>query len=736
MISSVILITSCGYISDKPVENADIYKTDELQSCKIDVSKLSEIFTLDQKSQILCLQENFVQFTKYVRSKNPGSITEAELGLFVKRFFEGQSDSIVKGLSLIFQLNMILLKDEADRISNSKISPLFELLVRVNQEAVVISNIIKTMDNQKNQHYFWDMKKQFNESTSRFSQTTIAIINANNGSEQKLNIKDFVLSLNTKLSNGKIDQKDVDAFIFLKKLLIGGDEETITSTELKNIIAKLPSILNLIFDTYYVKAENFKSEAEETRFYLTSVQNLTQLIVFNQPNFELVNTDEIVHIAEKFLKNYDVETFKPSIEALKLRFIGGIANSFTLFDFQNILTIVQDYFEKIYYNHITYDDPVNNYILSQKRPLTSRELPFKTLPGHEIFSGKKRIEQLQSSFIDTVTVFRYFRNPVTGSAKYDGSIERNKKGFIETNIAKWLSWKLLKAYGHLDPAGQMQISINEFSKFLLDAKPILVELKLWSPNFQTFSRNAVLLADLFQQQSNGDQLININEATEYIGMILTAVELSNRYSKNLIKVCDSGFNTSDPIFDKSCFNQHFFESILTQLDYKQDLPRLFKYYSSVNFDEYTGYLLGVQGFARDDDNEGVPVNSRDTTLILGAMLNIESTFIRFDKNSDNIIDYDELSEAFLVYKSSIIALANLKPGQEKYAKGIFLYMVSKMKIPKSDSGKWLDDLEFPAFNSCSQSKWCRDTLMVKIEAKRLNIGKLLYYLVVTPTPAK
>ncbi|MBY0413326.1 MAG: hypothetical protein K2Q18_04140, partial [Bdellovibrionales bacterium] len=150
-------------MSDKPVENIDVYRTDELQTCKIDVSKLGEIFKADQKEQIRCLQENFVQFTKYVRAKHPGAITEGELGIFVKRFFEGQSEAIIKGLSLIFQLNMILLKDEADRISNTKISPLFELLVEVNQQAVVLTNILKLMDKPENQKNFWLYRERFNQ---------------------------------------------------------------------------------------------------------------------------------------------------------------------------------------------------------------------------------------------------------------------------------------------------------------------------------------------------------------------------------------------------------------------------------------------------------------------------------------------------------------------------------------------------------------------------------------------
>lgn len=726
MIALCLLVTSCGYMSDKPVEDATVYKTDELQTCKIDVSKLGEIFKADQKEQIKCLQENFVQFTKYVRSKNPGAVTEAELGIFVKKFFEGQSDSIIKGLSLIFQLNMLLLKDEADRISHSNISPLFELLVQVNQEAVVITNIIKMMDEDKNQQKFWDLRQQFNQAATRFATAAIGVIDKSPGLAKKLNIRQFILDMSTKIGDGQIDNESIDSFIFLKKVIVGGEEEVITTDELKEIIGKMPKIMGLIFDVYYVKSENFKTEAEEMRFYLLSTRNLYHSIKFNQDDFELLTSAEIVKMAEKLLKNYDVESFKPSIEALKARFIGGKKDSVTLKDLSTVMIIVHDFFEKVYFNHVTYDDPVNSFVLSKNGPVDPKDFKFKQLAGYDIFTDKPRLEQLHNSFADIVFNFRYFRDS-TGTALYDSQIARNKKGFIEVNIAKWLSWKLLKAYGHTDAQKQMQLSMDEFSKFLLDSKPLLQEFKLWSPNFQSFSRNAVLLADLFQQQSNGDQLININEATEYIGMLLTAVELSGKHSENLTGLCDPGINAEDPVFEANCFNENFYDLVLNKLGYKKSLPRLNNYYNTASRTETMDYLKGVEGFARDNNAPGVPVNRRDTTLVIGAMLNIETTFIRFDKNNDNIIDYKELSEAFGTYRASIITLAGLKPEQEKYAKGIFLYMASKMEIPKT--GTWMTDASFGIFNSCVQSDFCRDTFMDKIEAKRLNIGKLLYYMV-------
>jgi hypothetical protein len=738
VIVSALCFASCGYVSDKPVENADLYRTDELQTCKIDMAKLAEIFKANQTEQIKCLQDNFVQFTKYVRAKHPGSVSEDELGIFVKKFFAGQSDAIINGISLIFQLNMILLKDESDRISHQNISPLFELLIKANQEAVILTNIIKSMDDPKNQKNFWELRKQFNESTTRFADATVGVIEKAPGFGQKLNIRQFILDMSKKIGDHEIEESDINSFIFIKKMIIGGDQEVITTNELKDIISKMPKMLGLIFDVYYVKGSNFKNDTAEMRFYLMAIRDVYHLIKFDQPNFELLSSEQLVKIAEKFLKNYDVESFKPSIEALKFRFIGGKRDSVSLKDMDTVINIISDLYEKVYFNHLAYNEPGNNKILNQSTPITN--FPQKSIPGFEDFSVP-RINQLYASFTDTAVTFRYFRND-SGVALYNNDIARNFKGFNEVNIVKWLSWKLLKAYGHVDASGQMQLSINDFSQFLLDSKPLLEELKLWSPKFETFSRNAVLLADLFQSQSNGDMQINIDEATEYLGMLMTAVNVSGKFSDKLSTLCDPGINLDDPIYDKNCYNFNFFKLILGErspefyvknpayfgtknLDYAVNFPLLYKYIHSVSKEESQGYLAGVEGFARDNDAPGIPVTRRDSTLILGAMINIESTFIRFDKNSDGVIDYDELSEAFLVYKSSIISLAKLPKNKEPYAKAIFMYMTSKMEIPKIDS--WIDQFWFWRYASnIEDPKWRAKN---PIEAKRLNIGKLLYYMV-------
>jgi hypothetical protein len=214
-------------------------------------------------------------------------------------------------------------------------------------------------------------------------------------------------------------------------------------------------------------------------------------------------------------------------------------------------------------------------------------------------------------------------------------------------------------------------------------------------------------------------------------MVLSAVEVNSKLQTQMPSHCETGINKEDPVFDVGCYNEHFFDVLLNDLNLKGSFPRLVSYINTSTPEEILGYLKGVEGFARENNDPKIPLSKRETILILGALLNIESTYIRFDVNKDNIIDNQtvvayngkqpvtELDAAFDIYRTAIIKVAKLKPEQEKYAKAIFLYMIKYMEIPPQ--GSWIDSGKFWYFYKWGSNK--------PIYAKRLNIGTLLYYLV-------
>lgn len=151
------------------------------------------------------------------------------------------------------------------------------------------------------------------------------------------------------------------------------------------------------------------------------------------------------------------------------------------------------------------------------------------------------------------------------------------------------------------------------------------------------------------------------------------------------------------------------------------------YFKEKNISEAQTFLKSVLFFARETPGEQNPINKRDTTLLIGALLNIESTFLRYDRNNDNIIDEIELDEAFINYRSSIIKMVKLPPKNYKYAKSIFFYMVKFMQLPpkKTIFGVEIEygigSFHFNYFKNPFYSK--------KIRAKRINVGAVLSYIV-------
>jgi hypothetical protein len=408
-----------------------------------------------------------------------------------------------------------------------------------------------------------------------------------------------------------------------------------------------------------------------------------------------------------------------------------------LADAKTAIELLIDGSEHIYFDNVTFN--ARKELLKSPNKINIEDLKPISPPEYADFTPLK-LAELTKNFNEIATNFKYFPEADTNLPLYDFKYRRPEFGFVEASLLKWLIKKLLVSYGHFQN-GEMQATQKEFEKFIYDIKSILEELKLWSPNPDSFISNIVLLADLFQHQSNGDLMLNEKEITEYLQMVLAATTLSGKMLESLQDECKVVPNSFSFDFldttakkdlyplDTKCLNEHFYETFLNKLNFKQYFPRLNDYYINSTTEEAISYLAGVEGFARDDNSPGIPIGRRDLTLVIGAMLNIESTFIRFDSNKDNELDYDELTKSLEVYRYSIITLAKLGKGDEDYAPSVFMYMVSRMKPPKKDSLR--DKVTFYLYYQCLKNDWCRENKLDPILAKRLNIGSLLSYLVYT-----
>ncbi len=925
ILSLALGVSSCGFYSDEPVEDQDIYRPANLEAkCKLNTDQFGQILEQDISGQIKCLQENFRQFLLFVRTDVPDSVGSTELERFIEKFFRANSETMIKSLGLLFELNTILLRDEVGQISRDSIDPLFRLLVVANREAVTITKTIREMTTEGNEERYWELREELKAAIERFSNSTSAIITSTGKLPRNLDIRKFILDLNDRLDDFDVDAETIDCMLFLKRLFVGGEKTIITSTEVETLIKKFPKMIMVAIDLFFTKEKNFESKNNRLRFYSEKVAEVegllapvpkhevlfttsdifkiidtfaaddfdietyrkliydfkehligggrekytfghilngfaylkiglegvmvvntyneasdiaknnkdTQKLVdlrdvfareveglaqktkkliaatptlpdsiglkalaltvnrdlyeqklssdfieaafaaktlllggerekltigelneftdkltetalliydlvllrpegdrelfnFTLPRFltfrkllkvlpgemiVLTNEDIVALLGQVMAEDVDVSKFLPALENLKGKIFGGHKEHYTSSDLNNVLEKVQRLIENLAFNTTTYAEHSN--LLNINMRLT--KVPNIWHEEYKYYS-KSRLNELRQDFNNLIARYKFLRETSSGNQFYSHAYLRSSRGFTELAIVKWAADLVALGYGKLMPgkSDQYRVDMAATNTILYDYKPILEELGLWSKSPETFARNMLLLSDLFTLNSDGDYHISVPEITEYGPLVITAMKLGDELISELNQRCGSEPGDEQPLIAVECSREHFFDVLLNKLDQKTYMPHLASYISRIDQKTRLDFLSKVEGFARDIKDDNVPINKREYMLIFGAMLNIESTFLRYDVNRDNQVDAQELKEAFKTYRQAIIDIAKLDEGKVKYTESIFLYLIKYMEIPSTTELLW--------FHYVSDKS--------KITAERLNIGAILNFLV-------
>jgi hypothetical protein len=128
------------------------------------------------------------------------------------------------------------------------------------------------------------------------------------------------------------------------------------------------------------------------------------------------------------------------------------------------------------------------------------------------------------------------------------------------------------------------------------------------------------------------------------------------------------------------------------------------YFKNSTETQISDFIMETEKFARlctkFDDGTDVPMNRYDMMSIFGGIINVEQTMARFDVNHNNILDPQEVEEAYKVYENAIRALIPeikvfgmniLQP----LAKQFFLYLIKYKTLP--DPKKFGTIIDFVKF---------------------------------------
>lgn len=674
------MLTACGDIFMKKSEDKKAGMS-QFATCDPDPKALSKIFTENVKGELLCLGKNLNLFIDVVKTDRPGNLSYKELKIYIETNIPDIDDDVLLALSGIFDINSLIFGDDKLYINKANVGKLVNLLIDVNK-AVVDNKVYDYFMAKEGKISFLEHNRRKAKIFSAFS--FIAKRFKEEISDNNRKVINFVdlLGKFKNLDNNVILQNCTD-LLYLKKMFLGGDEEVLTSVELKRFAGMLPDIGKVVFDlAHHDEIEHSENQSEEVILTMREdAETLVKNLYYKGQDFVNVMTlDNIFDTVKIFAPEY-LKYKKYTNEILKAK-EALLENSTPIFNSNEVMILAKEFLlsnlDKGAFFFRMY--AVNSDVLNDGNTINT------DLQGI-INSGYKE-EQYKEEFNRIVKRYRYFKGREF-SASFNRPIERNPLGIFQVSLLEYIITKFMKAYGSVDNAaqGKFKFSQAQLEKMMLDFKDFLEGEGIIDPGrTKNTAETITLMATLFQHQSDGDADIELTELTEFSMGLLSSnslAKMADGYFQGVCPTIDtkSGSNRYDP----QCYRDEF----VRMMDVEKNgvrigakLGKLEKYLTdqSTNVDEY---LQISEVFTRDcvnfNDGSTVPMSERDLFLLFSGLMAIEQTIIKFDVNNDNVLNPNEVDKAFPIYQSAIEALL---PSTLKYlAKKVFLYMIKHEKVP-------------------------------------------------------
>lgn len=510
--------------------------------------------------------------------------------------------------------------------------------------------------------------------------------------------------------------RKLKSLLFVKRIYLGGSKGELTHLEFQRLIQLIPDLMTIIYDTIsspYIEFQNLK---EKFIVLADDIDFLVKQVAFESDSLEkLFTIDELVTALDTLnfkFSDVKVSTFVQSVKNVKVMIFGGSKDYFSVQDFSNLGKKAQYTLDMTAFGFKMYDD--NKFLLTPELPLSNEGI--KKLNDYYVISNDE--SSFKKRFVRIIQSYRLFN----GSFEipfYNNAIRRNSEAVVEFMLFDYVFGELFAYLNHIpsNPEKNHELAVGktEILKILDEIKDFLDANNLTPSKPERTADNVRLVTDLFQTQSNGDSKLNLNEAIEFLSLLRDSVTIGKSVRKEYqeTKSCELALDGGMSV---KCYREHFFKMLEPK---KKHFEKLFdfvdKSIANNEQEKLSELLKRTEYFTRECALETRPMMEKDFTVLVGGLLNIETTLLHFDKNEDNKLNYDELEAAFPIYRSAIIGAAELKKWQEPLARSIFFYLVKNQKLPSN--------LELIAFAAKFETVGDK-----KIEGDRVTIATLLKYI--------
>jgi hypothetical protein len=713
----IFTLTGCGDLFQKKTKENVLESSRFNANCDLNVEEFALILEEPIQGTIDCLGKNLKLFVKVVETKKPGYMSRVALENYIKNNRRDIKPEVIKVLKSVFDINFLIFGDDPDYISESNIDALVKFAKIFNEKASTNFKPIFLADEEiEYENYRVQRDQRIKPAALIISSGLKEIFNPDR--KGKIHTLDLVNLIDSFTSDDNSEtMTKVKKLLFAKKIILGGDKFTITHKELSNLIDNFSSYVLLALDATRYKKIRLTQEST-VKFLSSDVELLNSLIFSSQTGIRddevLFSLKDAIDAVQMFSTSDTLDLYKyyELLKEAKMIVMDGESETVTGGDLKRLFGHAMNVLKTGTFFHRFWS---TERALLEARP--GREISYDFRNLYSLFKSEKtRVD----NFVRILKRYRFMRGENI-SAFYTDDYFRNPSAVYEIALYEYALTLVMKKFGcpNNTLAGKIvcnaSATLNDVymtKDHVVDLvkkfKTVLIETDLMYPGREEkVAETITLLGSLFQYQSDENKVFDVNEATEFAISLFTSIDVASDVKNHFDQLVAKGQCQTDEFgrFTPDCFKRNFFQAVC--LNYPDQYPKLFaslgatvyetdpknpklkKLVCRIPFDTAgQAYLSMSVKAARTcnvypDTQEEIYYSESDFQAIFMAMMHIETTILRWDvRNRNNIMDADEVMDAYNIYSPALDGFLEDKPAIiKKLKKQIYQYMVKYEQIP-------------------------------------------------------
>lgn len=746
----LLILSGCGGVSDDLAQKEKVKPVGPSggsrfsAQCELNVDEFSKILEENIEPTIKCLGKNLDLFIDLVKSPKPGYLSRVDLENYIRRNRSEIKPEILKAMKAVFDLNFLVYGDQQDLISKQNVKDLITFATLFNVQASENFKPIFKYPGETTYelHKSW-RNKQIGPAARIVMDGLKKIFRQNrNGQIHSVNIISLIDAFQT--DNNRESLEKIKKVLFIKKVLLGGENEVLTHDELYRLILNFDSLVLVALDA--VRFNKITLVQNSMVDFLKQDVDLLSNMIFNRSrNAEkLFEVDEAIEAVKLFIDDsdseFDPEKYRDLIKDAKTIFMGGGTSNVTGGDFKRLFDHLKTVLDTGVFFHKFWDS--KKEILLTNVPIDADSLSDLHL---QFPSQKSRID----NFIRIVKNYRFPRGKFE-SPYYSYDYYRDSNGIYETAIYEYLFNLIFKKYGcpgsiaydaegtpvpcdsDSAPEGIFGERLNNESDqayytriqnehvylktehviaIVKKFRQALIDLDIIYPGRETKTAETVtLLGSLFQYQSDKNKVFDVNEGAEFATTLLTSIDFSKGFYDFYKTKSSCKWDFKNTRVDPVCFKKYYWEGVCRA--YPNQFPKLYEALKATVWekDPATGVRKLVCKVPETDANQAflergiraartcnfypsgdkseIYYSKSDMMSIFLAIMHIETTILRWDMNLNNVMDFKEVMEAYDIYSPALDGfLEDKSPLIKKFKKQIYQFLVKYEEVPNEKDRK-------------------------------------------------